>query len=221
MTHSESIANLAAALVTAQAKMGAAKKSAQNPHLRNKYADLSSVWEAGAEHLHANGIAVLQGVSGAEGTVTVATRLLHSSGEWIEDAVTLPYQESKGINSAQAAGSAITYARRYGLSAILSLPTEDDDGSGSGSPKGSGQGSTPKVEPRASQAAPDAHAEALASVHAVALGKGIADDSILAWAKEQYDCRELRYLNLDQLRVTWRAINNDIVTKWLNERVPS
>jgi len=132
MRSSESLAKLAPALVAAQRAMGAAKKTANNPHLRQMYADLADVRLATMPALLAEGICCTQGVSGAEGTVTVTTRLLHTSGEWMEDSLTLPYVSNKGINEAQAAGSAISYARRYGLASMCCIPTEDDDGSSVG-----------------------------------------------------------------------------------------
>ena len=132
MRSSESLANLAPALVAAQRDMGAAKKTANNPHLKQMYADLSDVRLATMPALLAQNIGCTQGVSGAEKTVTVTTRLLHISGEWMEDSLTLPYVSNKGINEAQAAGSAISYARRYGLASMCCIPTEDDDGSAVG-----------------------------------------------------------------------------------------
>jgi hypothetical protein len=54
----------------------------------------------------------------------VITRLMHSSGEWLEQEYFIPL----GKMDAQAAGSAITYARRYALQAIAGIPAEDDDG---------------------------------------------------------------------------------------------
>lgn len=132
MRSSESLANLAPALVKAQLKMSAAKKTANNPHLKQMYADLSDVRLATMPALLAEGIGCTQGVAGGEGTVTVTTRLLHVSGEWMEDSLTLPYVTNKGINEAQAAGSAISYARRYGLASMCCIPTEDDDGSSVG-----------------------------------------------------------------------------------------
>jgi hypothetical protein len=49
---------------------------------------------------------------------------MHKSGEWIEDTLVLPLSK----RDPQAAGSAITYARRYSLQAIAGVPSADDDG---------------------------------------------------------------------------------------------
>lgn len=127
-TMSPTIAELAAALAQAQAELNPAQKNASNPMLRNKYADLSACIAATREVLPKHGLAVSQVVNSTDGsTVSVTTILLHKSGEWLSSTCTLPSIGNKGVNPAQAAGSAITYARRYGLSAIIGLATDDDD----------------------------------------------------------------------------------------------
>jgi hypothetical protein len=130
---SASIGELAKALAAAQAELKPAAKNATNPMLRNKYADLASCMEACSAILPKHGLAISQIVVPAEpGCVSVDTLLMHSSGEWIKGRCTLPSVGNKGVNAAQAAGSAITYARRYGLSAIIGLATDDDDGCAAG-----------------------------------------------------------------------------------------
>lgn len=131
MNSSENISTLAAALVKAQKAFTPALKQAVNPHFKSKYVDLASAIEAAQPALLENGIAVLQGAAGeiSSQSITVTTRLLHSSGEWIEDCLTLP-AATRGDFSAQSAGSAITYARRYSYMAILGFAPEDDDGNG-------------------------------------------------------------------------------------------
>ena len=56
--------------------------------------------------------------------IEVITRIMHNSGQWIEGACTLPPTK----NDAQGYGSAITYAKRYGLQAMAGVPSVDDDG---------------------------------------------------------------------------------------------
>jgi hypothetical protein len=124
MNQSESIKELAAALTLAQAELKPAVKDATNPHLKSKYANLASVWEAVKEPLAKNGLSVVQTFAPSEsGTVTVVSTLLHKSGEWIASPLTLPV----GQATAQGYGSAITYGRRYGLSALLGVIADDDD----------------------------------------------------------------------------------------------
>jgi len=75
---SESIANLAAALAKTQGELSFAQKNAVNPHLKNRYADLSSVWEACRVPLTKNGLAVAQFPGRIEnGTMSLVTRLMH------------------------------------------------------------------------------------------------------------------------------------------------
>jgi hypothetical protein len=120
MNRSESIGKLAAALARAQAELRPAIKDAQNPHLKNRYADLASCWDACREVLPSHGLAVIQGgTAGPEGPM-LSTVLTHESGEWIEGFTPLIFGGEK-TNPMQALGSAWTYARRYGLAAIVGL----------------------------------------------------------------------------------------------------
>lgn len=129
MQTSESINELTAALATAQGQIQGAKKDAENPHFRSKYADLASVWDACRAQLAAVGLSVLQSpraalLSTGGWAVEVETRLCHKSGQWITDTLTVPVTKA----DAQGVGSAITYARRYALSAFVGVAPEDDDG---------------------------------------------------------------------------------------------
>ena len=77
--HSESIAELAAALAKAQGEIEGAKKDSNNPHFNKTYADLASVWDACRIPLSKNGLSVTQGVSTDGNKVTVTTLLMHAS----------------------------------------------------------------------------------------------------------------------------------------------
>ena len=120
---SPTIGKLADALAKAQAEMEGAAKDAVNPHFRSKYADLASVRDA-CRPLAKHGIAHLQPTRADGPHVTVTTLLIHSSGEWIAEDLTL----TAGQNTPQSVGSAITYGRRYGLAAMVGIAPEDDDG---------------------------------------------------------------------------------------------
>lgn len=124
MLKSEKLAELAAALSKAQGEIKGAKKDADNPYFKSKYADLSSVWDACRDALSANGLSVLQAARSIEGGVEVETLLMHASGEWVSETLALPVQKA----DAQGFGSALTYCRRYGLSAMIGIAPEDDDG---------------------------------------------------------------------------------------------
>lgn len=122
------IDKLAPALVKAQGAVEGALKDRQNPAFRSKYADLSAVWEACKPALQANGLAVLQLPTKAPaGHIGLITVILHESGQSISEAFYMPLKDA---SNPQAAGSALTYARRYALSAALGICPEDDDGNG-------------------------------------------------------------------------------------------
>jgi hypothetical protein len=112
-------------LVKAQANIHGAIKDSTNPHFKSKYADLSSVMEAVKAPLLAQGIAIVQATEPSEANeVRLSTMLLHASGEYIADTITVPVNKQ----DAQGYGSAMTYARRYGLQAMTGCCPEDDDG---------------------------------------------------------------------------------------------
>jgi hypothetical protein len=121
---SATVGELAKALAAAQAELEPAKKEAVNPHFRSKYADLSACWDAVRAPLARHGLAVSQLPSLDGDTVRLTTLLLHTSGEFIgsDAAVRLAKHDAPSV------GSALTYLRRYALSAIVGLSTEDDDG---------------------------------------------------------------------------------------------
>jgi len=110
--------------VAAQAAIKPAIKDATNPHFRSKYADLGAVWEAVRFTLHKNELAVIQLPEHAEdGRVHLTTRLVHSSGQWIEAEASIPVSKQ----DAHGFGSGYTYLRRYALSALLGVVADDDD----------------------------------------------------------------------------------------------
>jgi hypothetical protein len=116
--------NIAAALAQAQSEMGKAIKDSNNPHFRNKYADLGNVMDACLPALNKHGIAVFQPAGADDRGEFVATVLLHTSGEKLECRVPLLVNK----NDMQGYGSAVTYARRYGLMCMAGIAPEDDDG---------------------------------------------------------------------------------------------
>jgi hypothetical protein len=124
MNKSDTIGQLALALSKAQGQMKFAAKDANNPFFKSKYADLASVIEAIKVPLSANGIAFVQATDFEDSAVIVETILLHESGEWISGKLRM--QPTK--NDPQGVGSAVTYAKRYGLQAIAGVPSDDDDG---------------------------------------------------------------------------------------------
>jgi len=138
MQTSETIDALSAAMAAAQGEMKPAIKDATNPHFKSKYADLSSVFEAVRGPFAKHGLSVWQELGNANGGVTVSTRVVHKSGQWVEFG---PLFVPAGKQDAQGLGSAATYARRYGLASALGVcADEDDDGNAaSGKPSPNSQ----------------------------------------------------------------------------------
>ena len=116
---------IAAALAAAQAQMGPALKDSANPAFKTKYADLSSVMAACMPALNSHGIAVIQPPYDDDTGRYVKTILMHGeTGEVLECRVPLIV----GKNDMQGYGSAVTYARRYGLMSMAGIAPDDDDG---------------------------------------------------------------------------------------------
>ena len=117
--------SIASALAAAQIGMGKALKQSSNPHLKSKYADLGSVMDACLPALNESGIAVIQPAGEDETGRYVETVFIHGeSGDKLSCRVPLIV----GKNDMQGYGSAVTYARRYGLMAMAGIAPEDDDG---------------------------------------------------------------------------------------------
>lgn len=128
---SDNINELALALSKAQSQMKGATKDSSNPFFKSKYADLSSVWDACRDPLSKNGLCIIQTISVDVNTGTVlVTTLAHSSGQWIDSQYPIiPIKPDP-----QSMGSAVTYARRYALMAIVGIAPEDDDGNNASAP---------------------------------------------------------------------------------------
>ena len=117
--------SLASAMAKAFAAIEGATKSANNPHFKSKYADLTSVIEAIKPALVANGLFFTQSPRPNDKGVEIETILHHASGEVFSlGSLFVPADK----NNAQAFGSALTYARRYALVTAFGVPVEDDDG---------------------------------------------------------------------------------------------
>lgn len=131
MKRSESIVELTKSLCVVQGKLRGAEKSAKNSHLNSDYADLASIYEACRDLLAENDFAVIQTHSEENGKFGLETMLSHASGEWCSGFIPLSLS-GRGGNEMQALGSATTYARRYGLAAMVGVAPKDDDGEAAG-----------------------------------------------------------------------------------------
>jgi hypothetical protein len=149
MRSSESIAKIASAIVKAQGELNTVAKDATNPHYRSRYATLHGIVESTRETLRKHGLAVVQTFGQTDGTyIDLTTTLLHESGEWMAGILTVRPAKP----DPQGLGSAATYARRYALSAILGIVTDDDDdGNASSQPSGDRvlQGKSDSVDEKA------------------------------------------------------------------------
>jgi len=123
---------IAAALIAAQQAFGQVIKNKRVSvgQYSYTYATLGDTLDAVMPALHENGLAILQPMESRDGTPGVITRLLHTSGETLDGWT--PIITAGG--GAQAFGSGISYARRYGLTALLCLAAEDDDGKAASTP---------------------------------------------------------------------------------------
>jgi hypothetical protein len=148
------IGKLAGALAVAQGEIRSAIKDARNPHLGVMYADLAAIWDACRGPLSKNGLAVFQPVMSDGESIKIKTILAHSSGQWVS-AIFAVKSGGAGYEKAnektmpiQRMGAAITYARRYGLSSMIGITSdEEDDGAGVAQPATQTQRHTPPATP--------------------------------------------------------------------------
>lgn len=212
MNHSETLGALAAALAKARLAMGAIpkNKTANAGKFSYRYADLADVMEAVKQPLADNGLVLSQHVHGEANNIGIETVLLHESGEWMGSTISIPVVSQNGrMNAAQEVGTTITYLRRYSVTAMLGIASDDDtDAAGAPGPtKHSAQQDPPKP-------AQDDSGKLVADVkNAVAAAKargidepvveGYRRDAQEAWKKGSFDevkrvVSELNALQPDQ-----------------------
>ena len=126
MKSSDTIGEIAKALCKLQTEIHDVAKDSQ-AH-KYKYADLGAVLQLVRPVMAANGLSACQMPCSEGDMVGVTTRLMHTSGEWLESTVMMGVSANAGMSLAQAAGSVITYARRYSLAAAIGITQVDDDG---------------------------------------------------------------------------------------------
>lgn len=191
MNRSDTITELAKALVKAQAAIQPAVKDKTNPAFKSRYADLSSVWDACRKPLTDNGLSIVQMPIDAEpGRVALETILLHTSGEYISSTVSTALVKT----DPQGVGSALTYLRRYALSAVVGVVAdEDDDGNAASKPSATGGAA---YEPRAGQqtngngngnGAPTGGASEAQIKAIFGIWRKYYDGDVKAWIAENYN----------------------------------
>ena len=124
-THNAFLDQIAPAFLKAQADMQHAVEDSSNPHFKSRYASLGAFIDAVKPSLNKHGISFFQRqiLGEIEGAVTVETTLLHESGQQISSTVRVPLNKP----DAHGIGSALTYAKRYGLAALCGIASEEDD----------------------------------------------------------------------------------------------
>ena len=154
---SETIINLSKALVETQKELKQPLKDAKNPFFKSEYVPLENVAEAITESATKHRLAFSQYATTTEtGNVSVGTIVFHESGEFIEFPPLILKPEN---TKPQSIGSAITYAKRYSLSAVFGITSDkDDDGN-----KANGNGEPQKQQQKRNQKQaqndePDVHA---------------------------------------------------------------
>ena len=135
MDKSDSIENLAKALCKVQMEITDATKDKAGDRGKYKYADLGQLLNLVRPAITLYGLSVSQFPCEAADpeSVAVETILMHESGEWISNKFSMKLhrivtKDGRDVtNAPQAAGSVITYARRYALAAVIGITQEDDD----------------------------------------------------------------------------------------------
>ena len=190
---------LATALAKAQANIKTALKDSKNPHFKSSYADLTSIWEACRDALAKNGLSVVQIPGFDANDVWLETMILHSSGESISGRYPLRPQQ----NTPQAYGSALTYARRYSLAAMVGVVADEDDDGNAASQRG-------REEPRKEAPAPANNlgtAKAWVETSKEFIENCISEREIDAWYGHNTDrLAKLQKLNGDLFKDIMQAI---------------
>ena len=126
---SKDIKDLSLALVKFQGELASIKQDKVNPFFNSKYVDINTILTTIRPLLSKNNLAVSQGNRYCTKTngFYVTSKLLHTSGQWIQSEVRMPIG---GKKDAHAVGGACTYGRRYGLLGILGISVDGDDDDG-------------------------------------------------------------------------------------------
>ena len=131
MEKSESIVELSKAMAKFQEEVKQPLKDKNNPFFKSKYVPLENVVEAITDVAPKNGLSFVQwALNDENGRVGVATMLMHESGEWIKFD---PVHMKADKETAQGAGALISYLKRYSLSAVFGITSDQDDDGNSAS----------------------------------------------------------------------------------------
>lgn len=200
MRKSETIIELSKAFAKMQMELEQPLKNADNPFFKSKYVPLENVVDSITRAANKHGLSFTQFPSSDEnGNVTVGTMVMHESGEWIEyDPICMKPVK----NDPQAVGSAITYAKRYALSAIFGITSDnDDDGNeathpGKATPKTSPKKPTPVTNNKIPKEVVKAYKDA---IQFVIDRTGKNDGSITRWFCEKLGVARIEDITMEQI----------------------
>jgi hypothetical protein len=214
MKTSESIANIAAALVQFQGEVSNPEKKGVNPHFKSKYAELDDIITTIRPALEKFGLAFIQNpVHDESGKVGAYTLLLHKSGEYIQfDPVLIPLQKS----TPHQVGAALTYAKRYSLGAALGIATEEDKDGNDAMPKP--QHSKPKSQQlkeqpksRTERTEEEKKEAGIKAIENIAEEKGLQPDEYTMIILGETQGLGLKAVGLDKITEIYNQLKNNTV----------
>lgn len=206
MNRSESIIELSKALSKFQGEVKNPKNTATNPFFKSKYAPLEEVLNTTRPILSKYGLSVIQSPSSEGEYVSITTILMHESGEWMEFQ---PLKLKTDKNTAQGAGSAISYGRRYALSAILGISSEDDDDGNIAEPKKEYKPNVPTTKkPNNVKESNLASEKQLNFVYKLVKDKEYGADNISKYIKDNYKKASSKELTKQEASELIEMLNN-------------
>ena len=184
---------LFSALVAFRAECPQVKFDSTNPHFKSKFASLKAIHKVVDPLLAKHHLAVLQFAVGDETTAGCVTKIIHTSGDSLEQEFRVPI----GKADAQKACAAVSYARRFGLSGALGIVTAQDvDGNDAVGDRGEPKKPAPKpAAPKLS----DANKEKLRFA-AVTRSEEFSDGAVTA--------KEITAECLKNLGLEWSQVSN-------------
>ena len=210
MNKSEKIDSISAALAKFQQKVKNPKKDTEG--YGYKYATLDSVIASVKEAMEGVGLSFSQEVGFEGEMITVTTHVFHNSGQFISyGPICLPKDSGKKMSDVQAAGSAITYARRYSLSAAFGIASEEDDDATLKS-KGKNKNSSNKKTGNKNSNGKNgnkATEKQIKAIFAIANSKGFEGEDIKDYLQDMYKVDSSKELTKKQASITIDALNNE------------
>lgn len=201
---SAELGKLFEALAKAQAEMRPAVMDMKNPHYNSRYASLTSIQDAYREPLAKHGLALIQQIFFDGDAYWIRTLLGHSSGQWLSNEFKLLIEKS----NMQGLGSAVTYARRYGISSLVGVvDTEDDDGNSAlpakteTAPASQPNPNAPKIIPKSDVKPKDPneiYLERMRRLFALADERGWTQEAIKLYIQEAYGITSTKQLTDEQ-----------------------